>query len=90
MKKAKEYTVICYHRGRTTEYTGTLEHLINKVFGYTLQCGASWEGQRGCRKVNTNPKSGKALVTALNNAVHNTQGSCYDPDWYELKECLPV
>lgn len=86
MAQKKEYTVICHHRGRTTEYTGTLEHLVNDVFGYTLECGASWQHEKGCRKVNTNPKSGKGLVAALNNASHNTMGSCYDPDWYELKE----
>lgn len=86
MAQKKEYTVICHHRGRATEYTGTLEHLINDVFGYTLSAGASYEWERGARKVNTNPKSGRGLVAALNNATYNTQGSCYDPDWYELKE----
>ena len=86
MAQKKEYTVICHHRGRATEYTGTLEHLITNVFGYTLEKGASWEGYPGCRKVNTNPKSGRGLVTALNNSSHNTMGSCWDPDWYELKE----
>ena len=86
MTTKKEYTIICHHRGRVTEYTGTLEHLINDVFAYTLECGASWQYERGCYKVNTNPKSGKGLVIALNKAAHNTMGSCYDPDWYELKE----
>lgn len=87
MAKTKEYTIICHHRGRANEYTGTLEYLINDVFGYTLEAGHSWELlERGTRKVNTNPKSGKGLVSALNNAAYNTMGSCYDPDWYELKE----
>lgn len=81
----KEYTIVKYHRGRTQEYTGTLEHLVNDVFKYTLTCGVSWSSYRGCRKVNTNPKSIKSLVTALNNAVENTQGSCYERDSYELK-----
>ena len=40
------------------------------------------EGQ----KVNTAPKTIKQLLTALSNAVYNTQSSCYDPDYYELKE----
>lgn len=86
MAKKKVYTVICHHRGRPMEYTGTMEELINDVFGYTLSCGASWYGHPGCRKVNTEPKTGRGLVTALNNAAHNTMGSCFDPDWYELKE----
>jgi hypothetical protein len=41
MAGKKEYTVICHHRGRATEYTGTLEYLIKDVFGYTLEAGAS-------------------------------------------------
>lgn len=86
MAQKKEYTVVCHHRGRATNYTGTLEYLINDVFGYTLEAGASWQHERGCRKVNTNPKSARGLVTALNNAVHNTQGSCYEQDFYELLE----
>lgn len=86
MAGKKEYTVICHHRGRATEYTGTLEYLIEDVFGYTLEAGKSYEWERGARKVNTNPKSGKGLVAALNNAVANTQGGCFNPDWYELKE----
>ena len=85
-KAPKVYTIISHHRGRATEYTGTLEHLVNDVFGYTLEAGKSYEWERGARKVNTNPKSGRGLVTALNNAVENTQGGCYNRDWYELKE----
>ena len=83
----KEYTVICHHRGRATEYTGTLEYLVTRVFGYTLEAGHSWEyHDKRARKVNTNPKSGKGLVNALNNAVENLQGACYQRDHYELKE----
>lgn len=85
MAQKKVYTVICEHRNRQTEYTGTIEELI-ETFKYTLECGASWQYEKGSRKVNTNPKSGKGLVTALNNAAYNTMGSCYEPDWYELKE----
>ena len=35
---AKEYTVISHHHGRETEFSGTIEHLINDVFSYTLEC----------------------------------------------------
>ena len=86
MAQKKEYTVIKHHRGRVTEYTGTLDYLVHEVFGYTLDCGASWASYEGCRKVNTEPKTGKGLITALTNAVHNTQGGCFEQDWYELKE----
>lgn len=86
MAQKKEYTVICHHRGKALEYTGTLEYLIKNVFGYKLECGASWQHEKGARKVNTNPKTGKGLVTALNNAVENIQGGCFNRDRYELKE----
>lgn len=62
----------------TTTATGTVEELV-KNFKYTLECGNSWNS-----KINTNPKTAKALVNALNKSVAETQGSCYYPDHYEL------
>ena len=45
----KEYTVIVtrYKHHATSEntehrYTGTMDYLVNQVFGYTLECGHSW------------------------------------------------
>ena len=71
MAQKKVYTVICEHRNRQTEYTGTIEELI-QTFKYTLECGESWQHEKGCRKVNTNPKTIKGLLTALSNSVYNT------------------
>ena len=85
MAQKKVYTVICEHRNRQTEYTGTIEELI-ETFKYTLECGASWQHEKRCRKVNTNPKTIKGLLTALSNSVCNTQGSCFNPDRYYIKE----
>lgn len=85
MAQKKIYTIICQHRGRETEYTGTVEELV-KVFSYTLECGHSWERERGCKKVNPNPTTIKGLLRALDNSVYNTQGSCFNPDSYYLKE----
>lgn len=85
MATKKEYTIIKYYRGRETEVSGTVEELT-KYFSYTLECGASWQYERGCRKVNTNPKTIKSLITALNNAFDNTQRACYDRDYVYLKE----
>lgn len=65
-------------RNTTTETTGTVEELV-KHFGYTLECGNSWNS-----KINTNPKTAKALVNALNKSVAETMGACYYPDYYEL------
>jgi hypothetical protein len=75
----KEYTIIKTHRGREREITNTLPELID-YFSYTLLCGNSWNS-----KIPTNPKTIKSLVSALNRSVKETQGGCYDRDYYELK-----
>lgn len=76
---AKVYTVIKTHRGKEREITGTMEELI-KYFKYTLDSGYSWN-----HKINTNPKTGKSLVTQLNKCVDELQGG-YSRDFYDLKE----
>ena len=74
----KTYTILKTRRGNQSETTDTLENLV-KAFGYTLECGNSWNS-----KINRNPKTIKGLVSALNKSVEETQGACYDPDYYEL------
>lgn len=74
---AKEITIIAHHRGRETKYTGTVEHLRTEVFGYTLECGNSWNS-----KIPVAPKTAKSLVNALNNSANECRR--YD-DWYELE-----
>lgn len=81
----KTYTIIKTHKGKTTETTGTLTELV-EYFGYTLKAGASYNGQKGCKKVNESPKTIKSLMTALQNAVHNTQESSYEQDSYDYTE----
>lgn len=83
-KGQKIYKVLCISQ-RGSEHTakGTLAELI-EYFGYTLEKGASWQWERGCKKVNRNPKSIKGLMTALENSVWNTQGSCYNRNAYIL------
>lgn len=77
----KTYTIIKTRRGNKHEYTGTIEELVTNVFGYTLDCGVSHNP-----KINRKPKTAASLVTALNKSVTETMGSCYDPDYYELKK----
>jgi len=62
---------------RETFYEGTIERLANDVFGYTLECGNSWN-----RKINRNPKSIAALVKAVNASYDETQGG-YTRSWIE-------
>lgn len=61
---AKEYTikVKTYRHHASSEYserlyTGTMEYLINNVFGYKLECGHSWN-----RKIPTNLKQVNHLL----------------------------
>ena len=42
-----------------------------QYYSYTLECGASWEHERGNKKVNRNPKTINSLITALNVASNN-------------------
>ncbi len=76
----KTFTIVKTRRGKETETTATLEEHI-KYFAYTLECGNSWNS-----KINRNPKTAAGLVSALNKSVAETMGSCYDPDYYELKK----
>ena len=54
---------------RETIWEGTVEYLVDSVFGYTLECGASWN-----RKINPRPKTIGALIKALNASYNETSG----------------
>ncbi|CAB4154999.1 hypothetical protein UFOVP1307_68 [uncultured Caudovirales phage] len=81
---AKEFKIKVTKSGmqssRETIWEGTVDHLVSNVFGYTLECGNSWN-----RKINRFPKSGKALVTALNASYDEIEGG-YTRSWAELVE----
>jgi hypothetical protein len=61
----KIHYIKCTHKERTTMYAGTIDYLNNRVFGYTLECGNSWN-----RKINRFPKTAKSLVKALNDSAY--------------------
>ena len=65
-----------FHRGSETIYAGTIEYLIERVFGYTLDCGHSWNA-----KINPRPKTKKSLVNALNASAEECRRYS---DFYEL------
>ncbi len=64
------------HRGNRTIYCGSIEHMNNRVFGYTLECGNSWNS-----KINRYPKTARGLVTALNKSAEECRRYS---DYYEL------
>ena len=80
----KEYTIIKDRKNKSSEMTGTLEKLIADT-AYTLETGASYQNEKGNKKINRNPKNIKALVTALNNAVNNSAANGYSETSYSLK-----
>lgn len=76
MATKKEITIISHHNEHEHEYTGTLEYLCNQVFGYTLECGHSWN-----YRIPRFPKGPKSLVKALNDSARECN---HYSDYYEL------
>ena len=66
----KTYTIKCTRGTSETTATGTIQELIAH-YRYTLECGKCYENERGNKKINTEPKTIKSLVTNLNNAANN-------------------
>ena len=94
MAKQKIYTITStsWRNGRTHDITGTLAELI-QAHRYTLECGASWQHEKGNKKINTAPKTIKSLVTNLNNAVNNSAANgCSDKhySWEEVYDVDPA
>jgi len=73
MSKEKIYQVKKIRSGMSNTqesiFEGTLDHLKSGVFGYTLECGASWNP-----KINRNPKSINALIKAINMSYDEIEG----------------
>jgi hypothetical protein len=88
MARAKKMfrVVSTRHRsGTTAGITGALSDLI-EAHAYTLECGASWQHEKGNKKINCQPKSIAALITNLNNAVNNTAANGYASISYHWEE----
>lgn len=81
MKKQtiKLIALIKTHRDRRTLWVGTLAQMTD-AFSYTLECGNSWNHKiKTAREI----KTLKSLVSNLNKSVDETQGGCFDRDFYE-------
>lgn len=74
MAKKKLY-VAAHHNGRTTIWGATQEEMNHGIFGYTLECGNSWNN-----KIPREPKGIKRLVKALNDSAEECRNY---KDWYE-------
>jgi hypothetical protein len=74
----KIFCIIKHHKGRENEVRGTILEL-REYFSYTLECGHSWNS-----KIPLEPKTIKSLVKALNDSKEETQGSCFEQDYFEI------
>lgn len=82
---SKVFTIGCTRdRGYSLEFAGTLEDLIKNTFAYTLECGKSYEHEKGNSKINCKPKTAASLVANLNKAVNNSAANGYAGKRYFL------
>ena len=71
--KTKIYTINKTHPRRGTKMvSGTLDELI-KHFGYTLECGKSWNF-----KINSRPSTIKSFVSNLQKSYAEREHLCYE------------
>ena len=88
-KAPKKYIVTCTKGSFTTRTYKTspmtLPELV-EYHQYTLECGRSWQHEKGNKKINCNPKTIKSLITNLNNAVNNSAANGYAATDYDYEE----
>jgi len=87
MASIKRYRVTkTKHReGRIYLQDGTLPELVY-TFKYTLECGQSYQHEKGNRKINCNPKNINSLITNLNRAINNSAANGYAGSTYTAEE----
>jgi len=82
---AKTYVIRSTRHRNGSSFTmeGTVAELVGKT-AYTLECGASWQHEKGNKKINQNPKTINSLISNLNNAVNNSAANGCADTFYEL------
>ena len=79
-------TYVIHHRRERTGTVSTTPPLTieeaHDYFMYTLEKGASWEHEKGNKKINLKPKTIKSLISNLNNAVNNAAANGYAGETY--------
>ena len=76
-KVEKTYTITKTRSGdRKNSISGTLAELVDS-FSYTLETGASYQHEKGNKKINRKPANIKSLVDNLNAAVNNSAANGY-------------
>jgi len=85
MTKDQAWNSVNSRKPREYISEGTVAELVEN-FSYTLECGESWQHEKGNSKINCNPKGVKSLVNMLNKAVNNSAANGYAGKHYELVE----
>ena len=88
---AKQYIIT-----KTSPYTGkeyktrpiTTEEAVD-YYSYTLECGYSWQHEKGNKKINLHPKTMKSLISNLNNATNNSASNGCG-DYFVAEEFVPA
>jgi hypothetical protein len=84
-KAPKTYKVIQHRRGKELAFEGTLSELV-ETFSYTLKCGASYQHEKGNKKINRNPKTIASLVSNLTAAKNNAAANGYSDTYYTVEQ----
>jgi len=80
-KTPKIFKIESTRRGKTSEIVGTIAELI-QAFSYTLECGKSYEWEKGNKKINIAPKGIKSLVKNIDNAANNSAANGWSDTSY--------
>ena len=80
-KQPKRYVITYIIPFTDCSYTSRPLTLAEAVeyYSYTLECGASWQHEKGNKKINRHPTTIRSLITNLNNASNNSaRNGCGD------------
>ena len=80
-KTPKIFKIESTRRGRTSSIVGTIAELT-QAYSYTLECGKSYEWEKGNKKINMTPKGIKSLVKNIDNASNNSAANGWSDTTY--------
>ena len=83
IKKLFSITRTRARSGKGITVTGTLAELIENN-GYTLECGASYQNEKGNWKINRNPKTITSLIANLNRSESNRAANGCASAYYNM------
>ena len=75
---SKVYTIVSTNRRTGISHANSMTLTeAAKFYGYTLECGESYQHERGNTKINRSPKTIASLIKNLNAAVNNSAANGY-------------